>query len=348
MDLERIETPAVLIDLAIVRRNIARGQEHVGALGMAMRPHIKTHKLPLIGRMQIDAGAAGIACQKLSEAEVFAAEGFADILLCYNILGAAKLERLQRLARAVNLRVVADSERVVDALAEAGSDLGVLVECDTGLRRCGVQSPSAARDLALRIAGTPGLRFGGLMTYPAPDNPARVQAFLAEAVELCEAALGPVPCVSTGGTPAMATAGQVPAATEYRPGTYVYNDRSLVARGACTVGDCALTVLSRVISRPTRDRAVLDAGSKTLSSDLLGLTGYGMLPDFPDARIVALSEEHGHVEFSQPAKLPAVGDLVRIIPNHACPVSNLTDVVHLHEGDSYLGPQPVAARGCVT
>jgi D-serine deaminase-like pyridoxal phosphate-dependent protein len=352
MKVADLDTPAVLIDLDVVERNIAAAQAQFDRLGIALRPHIKTHKLPHIGRLQLDAGAAGIACQKVSEAEAFADTGFDDILLCFNVLGAAKLDRLAALARKVRrLAVVADNPVVVAALsgrfAAESRPLEVLVECDTGLGRNGVQTPLAAQALAQAIDQSPGLRFGGLMTYPAPNQNARVQAFLTEARDLCLAAPGHCARVSSGGTPSMKTAGEVTVATEYRPGTYVYNDRSLVERGACGPADCALTVLCRVVSRPTGNRGILDAGSKTLTSDLLGLTGYGTLPDYPGALVSGLSEEHGHLDLSQAERRPAVGDLVRVLPNHACPVSNLADTVYLCRGDEVVMELPVAARGRV-
>lgn len=133
--------------------------------------------------------------------------------------------------------------------------------------------------------------------------------------------------------------------TEYRPGTYIYNDRSLVARGACEIDDCAMTIAATVVSRPTANRAILDSGSKTLSSDLLGLSGYGMLRDYPMAVITGLSEEHGHVDLSSCAKKPELGETVLIIPNHACVVTNLFDQVHLHRSGKLIENAVVDARG---
>ena len=161
------------------------------------------------------------------------------------------------------------------------------------------------------------------------------------------AELGACPAVSGGGTPGLAHAGWMPALTEYRAGTYIYNDRSLIARGACNEKDCALTVLSTVVSRPTPDRVILDAGSKSLTSDLFGLTGYGQILGYPGAEITGLSEEHGHCDFSRCATRPAIGEKLRIIPNHVCPVSNLVDQVIFLRGPDVWRPTAVAARGCV-
>lgn len=351
MQIHDVETPAVLIDLDVVGANILRAQALFDRLGKGFRPHIKTHKIPFLAREQMKAGAIGIACQKISEAEVFAADGFDDILLCFNLLSPAKVARARLLAERGQLATVADNAETVACLAQgmigAASPLRVLIECDTGMGRCGVQTPEAARDLARLVAGSKGLAFGGLMTYPKPDDEARVEAFLSTARDLILPDLGLCDSISSGGTPSMAQAALTPSITEYRAGTYIYNDRSLVVRGSCAISDCALSVLATVVSRPTADRAILDAGSKTLSSDLFGLSGYGMLPDFREAVITGLSEEHGHVDLRLCATRPAVGDKVRIIPNHACVVSNLADRVIFHRGGDVLRAEPVAARGCV-
>lgn len=302
-------------------------------------------------RRQVALGADGICCQKLGEAEVMAAGGLDDILIPFNLLGATKLGRARELAARIALEVSADSASVVDGLAEAfagaGRSLSVLVECDTGARRCGVQTPEAARELALRIDRAPGLRFGGLITYPAKGAPDRAAAFLAEAKASIEAAGVAVPKVSSGGTPDMWRAHEHAVITEYRVGTYIYNDLMEVARGAASLEDCALTVLATVVSRPTPDRAILDAGAKSLTSDLNGQTGYGRIVEHLQAVIYGLSEEHGHVDLAACPTRPALGRKVRIVPNHACPVSNLFDRIVTVRGDRVEGSLAVAARGRV-
>lgn len=348
-----LDTPAVLVDLDIVRRNIARFQTYADQIGMAVRPHIKTHKLPQIALMQLAAGAVGITCQKISEAEAMVAADsrLNDVLITYNILGAEKLAHLRALAGRVRLTVVADNAAVIDGLSAAFADapepLRVLVECNTGADRCGVGTPQDAATLARRIADAPGLQFQGLMTYPPANAAAAVQAFMAQAKALIEADGLVVTVVSSGGTPSMMQAGDAPVATEYRPGTYAYNDRSLVARGVCAWDDCALTVLATVVSVPGASRAIIDAGSKALTSDLLGLTGYGHVLGRPDIAIDQLSEEHGRLISAGPIGL-AVGDKLRIVPNHACVVSNLFDAVHVLEGGEPAAIWPVVARGKVT
>lgn len=351
MALPVVETPAVLIDETIVARNIAKAQAQFTALGVALRPHIKTHKLVRFAKAQLAAGAVGITCQKTSEAEAFARAGCTDITITYNIVGAEKLARLRSLAHLARITVVADSAAVVLGLGEAfaGSvqPLNVLVECDTGQGRCGVQTPDAAVELARLIDGQPGLRFAGLMTYPAPNSHDKVEVFMRTAKAGCLAAVGSCDVITSGGTPSMASFPGGSVVTEYRPGTYIYNDRSLVVRGACGLEDCALTVLATVVSRPTPDRAILDAGSKTLTSDLLGMTGYGLMIDYPGAVITGLSEEHGHVDLSACDAKPEVGDVVAIIPNHACVVTNMFDTVYLHRSGALTGPVAIDARGRV-
>ncbi len=347
-----ISTPAVVVDLAVVRRNIARFQAYATTHGLAVRPHIKTHKLPEIARMQLAAGAIGITCQKVSEAEamVDGCPEIRDVLITYNIVGAEKLDRLTALAERVRLAVVADGPAVVDGLsaafAAAPHPLRVLVECNTGADRCGVATPADAAVLAQRIARSPGLVFGGLMTYPPAGGAAAVEAFMTQAKAAIEAAGLAVSTVSSGGTPSMMSAAEAPVTTEYRPGTYVYNDRSLVARGVAGWDDCALTVHATVVSVPAANRAIVDAGSKVLTSDLLGLTGHGHVLGRDDIAIDQLSEEHGRLVSEGPIGL-AVGDRVRIVPNHACVVSNMVDQVHVLTGGGAIECWPVAARGCI-
>ncbi|HEY1941885.1 MAG TPA: D-TA family PLP-dependent enzyme [Roseiarcus sp.] len=346
---EAISTPAVVVDVDVAERNIARFQGYADSHGLKVRPHIKTHKLPAIAEMQLRAGAIGITCQKVSEAEAMAAgsDAIRDILLTYNIVGDDKLRALRALAGRVKLAVVADSATVIDGLSAAfasASPLTVLVECNVGADRCGVGTPEEAGELARRIAAAPGLAFGGLMTYPPVGGAAKVQAFMTAAKGLIEASGLAVPCITSGGTPDMMRAHEAPVTTEYRPGTYVYNDRSLVARGVCGWDDCALTVLATVVSTPAPNRAIIDAGSKTLTSDLLGLTGHGHVLGRPDLVIDQLSEEHGRLIATERPTGLRVGDRLRIVPNHACVVTNMVDAVHVVRGGE-TAVWPVAARG---
>jgi D-serine deaminase-like pyridoxal phosphate-dependent protein len=343
-----LDTPSVLIDLDRVEANLQRAQAHADANGYRLRPHIKTHKLPRFAQRQVELGAAGITAQKLGEAEVMADAGVGDIFLPYNILGEIKLARLAALNERVTLSVTADSPETVSGYAAAftaGSPLTVLIECDTGTRRCGVQTPEQALALARHIELAPGLRFGGLMTYPPHGRTAEVEAWFRAALGLFAQAGIAVPCVTSGNTPDIWTTGES-VVTERRPGTYIYNDRMQVALGSARWEDCAITVLATVVSRPTPTRAVLDSGSKALSSDLVGLTGYGLVAG-TDLTLKFLNEEHGVIETERPFDTLRIGERVRVIPNHACVVSNLFDVVHLVRGDVVVETVPVAARGRV-
>ncbi|NJN18672.1 MAG: D-TA family PLP-dependent enzyme [Oscillochloris sp.] len=348
MHIDELDTPVAVVDLDRLEANITRFQNYLGEHGIANRPHIKTHKIPAIAQMQLAAGAVGITCQKIGEAEVMAAAGITDIFLPYNIIGAAKLERLAALAQTTQLSLTADSAYVVQGLGQvlqaAQLEIPVLVECDTGLGRCGVQTPAAAAELALLIAGTPGLRFGGLMTYPS--SPA-TGPFMRAAISRIQTAGLPVERVSGGGTPGMWHAHMYPEVTEHRAGMYIYGDRYTMNAGAISLEQCAFSVITTVVSRPTAERGILDGGSKTFSSDLLGLEDYGLLPDYPEARLYSLSEEHGTVDFSACTRRPAIGDRVRVIPNHCCVVTNLfNEIVGIRDGAVEV-IWPVAARGAL-
>ena len=351
--LSEIVTPMPVIDEDRLSANITRAQAYMNSHKLAFRPHIKTHKIPAVAQAQINAGATGINCQKLTEAQVFADAGFQDILITYNILGPTRLPRLRALnERIERLTVVADSETTVAGLAAAFADaarpLRVLVECDTGGGRVGVQTPEAASALATKIAAAPGLRFDGLLTYPAVGAAERVENFLSETMRLLNGQGINCPVRSNGGSPDLWKAHLVPSATEHRAGTYVYNDRSMLRAGECDRNDLAMHVLASVVSRPTPTRAVIDAGSKALTSDLLGFADHGEIEELPGARIVSLSEEHGVVDLSAcTSPLTQIGDMVKIIPNHTCVVSNLFDRMVFHRNGLVTRVEPVAARGTV-
>jgi len=351
MKLHDIETPAAIINESVARHNIERFQNHCSQNKLALRPHIKTHKLPHFAKMQIDAGAIGITCQKLSEAEAMANAGIDDILITYNILGSAKLSRLQRLAAQVkHLAVTADNVAVIEGLASTFKDqaqpLPVMVECDTGANRCGVMTPAEVLNLASRIDQASGLTFHGLMTYPPRDGAKHVQSFIDNSLTVLTNADIDCPVVSSGGSPNMWSAGDINGVTEYRIGTYIYNDRSLVTSGVCSWDDCALCVMTTVVSAPAPGRAIVDAGSKTLTSDLLGLAGYGHVLGHDDVTVSGLSEEHGTLTWPQGEKFD-VGQRVYIVPNHVCVVSNMLEYVWIKGDDNSFRKFKVEARGGV-
>jgi D-serine deaminase-like pyridoxal phosphate-dependent protein len=349
--LEDLDTPVATVDLDAVERNIARLQTYCDEHGLALRPHVKTHKLPQLAHMQVEAGAVGICCQKLGEAEVMAAAGLTDILVPFPIVGQAKVERLAALARDVRISVGADSDVAVRAVSATldreGLEIDVLVDCDTGFGRTGVQSPGEAAALARLVDSLPGVRFAGLMTYPT-DAPGAAR--LREMREECERAGLQVRVVSGGGTPTAFQTHEFGGVTEIRVGTYVYGDRACVGLGVMTLDACALHVRATVVSRPTGQRAIVDAGSKALASDAVPWTGeggYGFIREFPEAAIYALSEEHGHVDVSACRRGPEIGETMTILPNHACACVNMHDEVVVHREVEVVATWPVAARGRV-
>ena len=348
--IDDLDTPAVLIDLDQVEANLRRAQNYADAHGLKLRPHIKTHKIPELARRQLELGAVGITCQKLGEAEVMADAGIDDILITFNLMGRSKLQRLVALARRTRLSVTLDNAVVAGeidaAMREAGLRLPVLIECDTGAARCGVRSPEEAVELARLVVGLGGLELAGLMTYPARGRVPVTAAWLAEAVAGLRAAGLEAKQVSTGGSPDLYRAHEVAVATEHRPGTYIYHDRDQ-ARASLGLEACAMVVLATVVSRPTEGRAILDAGSKTLSSDLNGLEGYGFVREYPQLVLAGFSEEHGHVDCSASNARPRIGERVTVVPNHACAVTNLHEVIYGVRGNRVERAFRVAARGRV-
>ena len=345
-----LQTPCVVIDDTIVEKNLTKAQAYFDNIGVHFRPHVKTHKIPAVAKRQLALGACGINCQKISEAVPFAEAGIDDILITYNILGDNKLSDLYDLAQKCDLQVTADSTVCVDGLSKtfkgAKSPLGVLVECDTGGGRCGVQTPEQACELARYINNADGLIFMGLMTYPNPNTEKQTEHFLQTAKILIEQAGMTVTTITSGGTPTLYNAHQNSVITEHRAGTYIYGDRSLWAFGY-TVDDCALTVQATVVSVPNETRCIIDAGAKALTSDLLNQTDYGYIKQLPDAKVMELHEEHGIVDITACPSKPKIGDIINIIPNHCCVVSNLFDAVHYTKNNTVTQTHPIAARGCV-
>jgi D-serine deaminase-like pyridoxal phosphate-dependent protein len=366
-----LPTPQVLVDQNVVARNIARMQATVAAHGKQLRPHAKTHKSPVLARQQIDAGAAGICCAKLGEAEVFAAAGIDDLRLPYPV-HPSNAPRVLALIDRVRLSIIVDHADVAGAwsavLAAAGRTLDVLVKVDVGFHRCGVDpGQPAALALVRQVAASPGLRLRGLLSHAGHGYHAQSTHDLKD-IATSEAALLralasdarrdgiAIEEISVGATPTARFSWELADVTEMRPGNYVYCDRTQVALEAARVEDCALTVLARVVSKPAADRLILDSGSKTLTNDMArGFTpqpGMGLvLNDLESAGadpcllIERLSEEHATVRVTTGHTRLVPGDLVRIVPNHSCVVSNLVDEIRLVDGLRVVQTLPVAARG---
>jgi D-serine deaminase-like pyridoxal phosphate-dependent protein len=364
-DWRTIDTPALLVDLDRLDTNIASMAEHARAGGVALRPHFKTHKSVSIARRQLAAGAAGITVAKLDEAEALFDGGIdAPILVAFQIVAAPKLDRAMRLAGRVPLTLAVDSSegaaRLSVAAETAGRVVDVWIEIDSGLRRCGVL-PEDAPALARLIVQRPNLRLTGVFTHAGQSYAARDADEVAgiattEASAVVDAAnatraIGiPIETVSAGSTPTARFLDASSGITEIRPGTYAFYDALQVALGSTSSEGCALTVAATVISRPTRERAVIDAGSKTFgldkgahSSDLL--TDYGALRDTEGA-VVRLSEEHGVLSVPTDSSL-AIGDRVRIVPNHVCSVTNLGRLFYGIRGDVVQEIIPIDAAGGV-
>lgn len=366
MILTDLRTPAVVIDKARALANIDRLQAAATRHGVRLRPHAKTHKSPVVAAWQIERGAVGICCAKLGEAEVFADAGIADIRLPYP-LNPANADRVIALARRTRLSFIVDHLDVARewsrTFERTGVEVDVLVKVDVGFHRCGIDpDPATAVPFIMEAAGLPGLRFRGLLSHAGQAYHASSEADLrsmadTEAAILNELAAAvrargvEVEELSAGATPTARFSIGQPGLTEYRAGNYVYFDRTQVGLGAATIDDCALTVLARVVSKPAADRVIFDSGSKTLSNDggrgFSATPGYGTVLGDDTLLIERLSEEHATVKVTGGHTSLAPGDLVRILPNHACVVSNLVDEAWLLENGE-VTPLAIAARGRFT
>ena len=362
MNIQDLDTPAVLIDADILDRNLRRMASYCSAHHITLRPHTKTHKMPEIARLQMQYGAGGITVAKLGEAEVMVDAGLTDILIVYPLWGEKKWKRLAQLAKRARIAVAMDSlpvaEGISKAAKEAGVEIGIRVEFDTGLRRCGLPVSDDSLSIARRVRGLSGLRWEGISLYPghirgvqeARDRGiAAENANLERLFALLDAAGIPYPVVSGGNTPAAFESHLFHGVTEIRPGTYVFNDRNTVDAESVSYADCAATVLTTVVSTSVPGRAILDSGSKTLTSDLSGFGDrkyFGHIQDHPDFLLEGLSEEHGHMAVPENSGVK-VGDRLRVVPNHVCPCINLHDRVFVVSGEQVVDEWKVAARGKV-
>ncbi|MFJ8476511.1 alanine racemase [Kitasatospora sp. NPDC094011] len=356
-----LDTPDIMVDLDVLRRNIDRMATALRAKGLRLRPHAKTHKMPEIAELQLAAGAVGLTVATIGEAEVFADHGAADLFIAYPLwVGPRQAERLRRLSTRVRIAIGTDSVEAVEAagrqLGDAAGDIEILVEIDSGHHRSGVR-PAAAVAVA-RAAAAAGFRVAGVFTFPghgyAPGMPEKAtqeeEQALGHATELLGAAGFDVTRVSGGSTPTAELAG-ASVITEVRPGVYVFGDAQQLELGRCAMADIALTVAATVVGRHEGDdtaprRVVLDAGSKVLGGDRPAwATGYGRLMDHPEARITALSEHHATVLWPDGGGLPALGERLRVIPNHVCVAVNLVDDLAVVSGGKVVDRWLVAARG---
>lgn len=358
MPFNQLETPAILVDLAIMERNLRLMAAYTSQHGLTLRPHVKTHKTPWIAGRQVALGAAGLTCATTHEAELMSTVSD-DILVAYPPVGAARIERLLRLPDGVRLTVGLDSSDAIAGLASAakaaGRKVGVYVEMDLGMRRVGVGSVEDALALARIIERESMLDLRGVMFYPGhvrgavegqSAELAEIRRRVSDVKEGFERAGIPLEVISGGSTPTAWHAHET-GATEVRPGTYVFNDRTTASIGACTLQDCALTVLATVVSTAVPGQAVIDAGSKALAREPLRPEGdgFGVLLDRPDVIVKAMSEEHGLLDLARTDWRPRIGDQVRVIPNHVCLVVHCFDRAFGVEGEMVVREWRVEARG---
>ena len=336
MDAHDLDTPALYVDLDALERNIARMQERCRAWGVALRPHVKTHKIPEIAQLQLAAGAIGITVAKVGEAEVLPGD---DVLIAYPLVK-AKLPRLRELATTRRVKVAVDSVEVARDLQR----IETLVEIDVGVGRTGAQSPEQAVEIARACSDSD---FRGIFYWPSWLDEAgfRAACVKIDAVLAALARAGfEAKIVSGGSTPGAAKTPLIPQTTEIRPGTYVFYDASSLAAKLCVEADCALRVLTTVVSTAVPGQCVIDAGSKTFSSDQT--VGVGTFGHFIGHAwtMRKLNEEHGYVEIDGKAR---VGEKVWVVPSHCCATVNLHDDIWYGRGGQVEGSWKVAARGKV-
>jgi D-serine deaminase-like pyridoxal phosphate-dependent protein len=358
-----VDTPALIVDEPTMRRNIAEMAAFAASVEVTLRPHIKTHKTPRITRLQMAAGAVGITCAKLGEAEVMVEQAeVGDVLMAYPVVGPAKITRLLALMERARMIVALDDREVGEAIGRAVAaqdrSIDVYVEVNSGGNRAGALVGDDAVALALDLARISGLRVVGIMTHEGHANSAEPDALRATALSAGRAMVETaerlrehgldIQTVSVGSTPASLYTPTVPGITEMRPGTYVFNDNSEFRHGRVGPANCALRILSTVVSRPAPERALLDAGSKTLAMDpSRSHPGHGYIVGHADAIISKLSEEHGFVQVPDGMSGLSIGDRVEIIPNHVCPTVNLQDELFVVRDGELIDRWAVAARGKV-
>lgn len=363
MNISELPTPAALLDLKIVENNLQRAVGVCRSHGVAYRPHIKTHKMPALARKQVEAGAVGITCAKASEAEVMASAGVQDIFIANCLVDRQRFERLMRLSREHLIKVGVDSFEAATAMSEFfaanGRAIDAVLEIDTGHHRCGVL-PEAAPELAMRLSALPGIKLKGIFTHEghvygagASEISAKAKAAGEQMVRVATELRGKgiaIEVVSVGSSPAGDATCQVKGITEHRPGTNIFNDCTQVHLGSCEWSDCALSYLCTVVSRPAADRAMIDGGSKTFSSDKLTdwAGGLGAVKGFPGAQLTKASEEHGFLTLTDEAsKRLAIGERLRVIPAHACGSINLHNRAYVVRGEEVVEEWKIEARGCV-
>jgi len=361
MHVSEIETPALLVDLDIMERNLRVVGDYARDHRLRLRPHTKTHKSPLLGRWQLDSGAVGLTVAKVGEAEVMVESQTPDLLVAYPIIGQVKLERLMKIARLTHVSVALDSaftaRQLSDAARAAGVSVGVLAEFDAGLGRVGVSPGTPLLALAQCIDRLPHLTFEGITFYPGhiKDTGETGKELLAALSDLIRSILSDfrhagieIRVVSGGSTPTLFHSHEIAGLNEIRPGTYIFNDLNTVRSGGCALEDCAASILTAVVSTSRPGQMVLDGGSKTFSSDRPVNSSdvtFGRIVEAPAARFHKMNEEHGYVDVSKVESTFSVGDRVHVIPNHICVAVNLHEQVYGIRGEEVERVWKVEGRG---
>ena len=363
MLLPELDTPAVVIDLDVMDRNLSRMAAYCRKHNLLLRPHTKSHKIPELAKLQLASGASGITVAKLSEAEVMLEAGITDILIAYPIVGEKKTQWLATFAEGATLTVALDSEAAAVAISEAvsqrGTRVGILVELDVGFNRCGVANETEALTLARKITSLPGLDFKGVMFFPGhftvpPEKRTELRVgvndFLDRVHETFAREELPLAIISGGSTPTAYESELFHGVNEVRPGMYIFNDKTTVGISAAELSDCALSVLVTVVSTSVSGRAIVDGGSKTFSSDRYqaeDLAGFGLVKEDHAAVVEKLSEEHGHLNIQKSERRYKVGERLSIIPNHVCTTVNLHDRIYGVRNGQVEVVWNVAGRGKV-
>lgn len=360
MHISELETPAILIDLDIMEANLQRVAGYARQHGLRLRPHTKTHKIPALGKRQVELGAVGLTVAKVGEAEVMLDSGTPDLLVAYPVVGRSKLDRLMQVARRTRVTVALDSlsaaSQLSDAARAARVNVGVLAEVDAGMGRVGI-APEGLVPLAHAVAKLPHLEFEGFNYYPGhikqmdekgQESLRQLSELVASLADALQAAGLPARIVSGGSTPTLYHSHQVAGLNEIRPGTYIFNDRNTALTGGCAWSDCAATIMTTVVSvRP--GHLIVDGGSKTFSSDGVATAGepsYGLVREAPGAHFHRMNEEHGFIDVRKAERQDfVVGDRLRILPNHICVAVNLHEQLYGIRGDRVVETWKVAARG---
>lgn len=352
MHISELDTPALVIELDVMERNLRSMADYAREHGLRLRPHTKTHKIPALGRRQLALGAVGLTVAKTGEAEVMASAFPPELLVAYPTVGERKLDRLMQVAKRTRVAMSLDSVEAARGLSaaavRAGVEVGVLTEADVGLHRVGVDGDAAMDELIDAVRGLPGLAWDGIAFYPGHVKSLDAKGMsaleaLSERVSAMARRWGPR-VVSGGSTPSWRHSHEIAGMNEIRPGTYIFNDRNSVEIGSCAIGDCAASVIVTVVSTSVPGQAVVDGGSKTFSSDRLatGGDGHGIVAEDPEARFVRMNEEHGMVE--TPRRF-SIGDRLRIIPNHVCVAVNLHEQLYGVRGETVEEVWRVEGRG---